>query len=113
MWNNGTENKKLSSPYAAKKRAFLQTRFRKQKQCLSDRKTYGILSARVLSINGKRCVFLWFVSGRKALLLGPPFQGKGGWLMVTYSDSIQLGLLIVAIIGLVLKIIEMDRNHRQ
>ena len=29
--------------------------------------------------------------------------------MVTYSDSIQLGLLIVAIIGLVLKIIEMDR----
>ena len=32
--------------------------------------------------------------------------------MVTYSDSIQLGLLIVAIIGLVLKIIEMDRNHR-
>ena len=38
---------------------------------------------------------------------------KGGWLMVTYSDSIQLGLLIVAIIGLVLKIIEMDRNHRQ
>ena len=35
--------------------------------------------------------------------------------MVTYSDSIQLGLLIVAIIGLVLKIIEMDmdRNHRQ
>lgn len=33
--------------------------------------------------------------------------------MVTYSDSIQLGLLIVAIIGLVLKIIEMDRSHRQ
>ena len=33
--------------------------------------------------------------------------------MVTYSDSIQLGLLIAAIIGLVLKIIEMDRNHRQ
>ena len=32
--------------------------------------------------------------------------------MVTYSDSIQLGLLIVAIIGLVLKIIEMDRNQR-
>ena len=27
--------------------------------------------------------------------------------------TIQLGLLIVAIIGLVLKIIEMDRNHRQ
>ena len=33
--------------------------------------------------------------------------------MVTYSDSIQLGLLIVAIISLVLKIIDMDRNHRQ
>ena len=32
--------------------------------------------------------------------------------MVTYSDSIQLGLLIVAIIGLVLKIIEMDRLRR-
>ena len=44
---------------------------------------------------------------------GPSVLRKGGWLMVTYSDSIQLGLLIVAIIGLVLKIIEMDRNHRQ
>ena len=33
---------------------FLQTFLLKQKQCLSDRKTYGILSIRVLSINGKR-----------------------------------------------------------
>ena len=53
-------------------------------------------------------------TGTEGASLGPPFcGGKGGWLMVTYSDSIQLGLLIVAIIGLVLKIIEMDRNHRQ
>ena len=33
--------------------------------------------------------------------------------MVTFSDAIQLGLLIVAIIGLVLDIIKMDRNHKQ
>jgi len=52
-------------------------------------------------------------TGAEGTSLGPPFYGRGGWLMVTYSDSIQLGLLIVAIIGLVLKIIEMDRNHRQ
>ena len=52
-------------------------------------------------------------TGTEGASLGSPFCGKEGWLMVTYSDSIQLGLLIVAIIGLVLKIIEMDRNHRQ
>ena len=67
----------------------------------------------VLSINGKRCVFPWLILGRKALLWALRSAEGGGWLMVTYSDSIQLGLLIVAIIGLVLKIIEMDRNHRQ
>ena len=33
--------------------------------------------------------------------------------MVTYSDLIQSGILIVAIIGVVLQLIEIDRNHRQ
>ena len=38
---------------------------------------------------------------------------KGGLTMVTYSDLIQTGILIVGIIGLVLQIIEIERNHRQ
>ena len=32
--------------------------------------------------------------------------------MVTFSDLIQTGILIVGIIGLVLQIIEIERNHR-
>ena len=33
--------------------------------------------------------------------------------MVTFSDLIQTGILIVGIIGLLLQIIEIERNHRQ
>ena len=33
--------------------------------------------------------------------------------MVTYSDLIQIGILIVGIIGVVLQIIEINRNHKQ
>ena len=33
--------------------------------------------------------------------------------MVTYSDLIQIGILIVGIIGVVLQILEIDRNRRQ
>ena len=43
----------------------------------------------------------------------PPTVRKGGLTMVTYSDLIQTGILIVGIIGLVLQIIEIERNHRQ
>ena len=32
--------------------------------------------------------------------------------MVTYPDLIQIGILIVGLIGLVLKFIEFDRNRR-
>ena len=32
--------------------------------------------------------------------------------MVSFSDAIQLGLLVVAIIGLFLDIIKMDQNHK-
>ena len=32
--------------------------------------------------------------------------------MVTFSDLIQIGILIVGLIGLVLKFIEFDRNNR-
>ena len=32
--------------------------------------------------------------------------------MVTYPDLIQIGILIVGLIGLVLKFIEFDRNNR-
>ena len=33
--------------------------------------------------------------------------------MVTYSDLIQTGILIVAMIDVVLRFIEADRNHRR
>ena len=42
-----------------------------------------------------------------------PTVRKGGLAMVTFSDLIQTGILIVGIIGLVLQIIEIERNHRQ
>ena len=32
--------------------------------------------------------------------------------MVTYSDLIQTGILIVGVIGLVLQFIKLDRDHR-
>ena len=33
--------------------------------------------------------------------------------MVTYSDLIQIGILIVGIIGVVLQILEISQNHRR
>ena len=33
--------------------------------------------------------------------------------MVTYSDLIQIGILIVGIIGVVLQILEIKQNHRR
>ena len=50
----------------------------------------------VLPINGKRLVPLT-KSGGASL---PPDLTKGGLPMVTYSDLIQTGILIVAIIAL-------------
>ena len=43
----------------------------------------------------------------------PDCIGKEDLAMVTFSDLIQTGILIVGIIGLVLQIIEIERNHRQ
>ena len=40
-------------------------------------------------------------------------SGKEGWLMVTYSDLIQTGILIIGLIDLVLRLMEADRNNRQ
>ena len=46
--------------------------------------------------------------------LSPPtLDRKGGVPMITLSELIQIGGLIVGIIDLVLRLIEMDRNHRQ
>ena len=56
----------------------------------------------VLSINGKRCVPR---SNRGALLCLPIVQ-KGGLTMVTYSDLIQTGILVVGIIGLFIQILK-------
>ena len=33
--------------------------------------------------------------------------------MVTFSDLIQTGILIIGLIDLVLRLMEADRNHRQ
>lgn len=56
---------------------------------------YDMISV-VLPINGKRLVPLT-KSGGASL---PPDLTKGGLPMVTYSDLIQTGILIVAIIAL-------------
>ena len=56
----------------------------------------------VLPTNGKR-----FVPPReRGQLLGPRSLRKGEMLMVTYSDLIQLGILIVGIIALFFQINE-------
>ena len=66
----------------------------------------------VLSINGKRYAFRSVADGR-GRFFALPTVWKGGLTMVTFSDLIQTGILIVGIIGLVLQIIEIERNHRQ
>ena len=38
---------------------------------------------------------------------------RGDLAMVTYSDLIQTGILIVAIIDVVLRLIEAERNRKQ
>ena len=43
----------------------------------------------------------------------PPTVRKGGLTMVTYSDLIQTGILIIAIIDVVLRLMEAERNRRQ
>ena len=47
------------------------------------------------------------------LLESPTLDRKGGQPMITLSELIQIGGLIVGVIDLVLRLIEMDRNHRQ
>ena len=42
----------------------------------------------------------------------PSTVRKGGLTMVTYSDLIQTGILIIGLIDLVLRLMEADRNHR-
>ena len=67
----------------------------------------------VLSINGKRYApLVRLCAVRGASLLSRP-SGKEGWLMVTYSDLIQTGILIIGLIDLVLRLMEADRNKRQ
>ena len=56
---------------------------------------HGILR-KVLPINGKRLVPL----NKSGALLCPLILMKGGLTMVTYSDLIQTGILVVAIIAL-------------
>ena len=64
---------------------------------------YDILIARVLPINGKRCP-PWSGLTRSGALLFPPIIRKGGWPMVTYSDLIQIGILIVSLLSLIFQV---------
>ena len=41
------------------------------------------------------------------------FGKKGGLVLVTLSELIQVGILVVGVIELVLHLIELDRHHRQ
>ena len=59
-----------------------------------------VLYSRVLSTDGKRCVPPW----RGALLWALRSIQKGGLTMVTYSDLIQIGILVVAILSLIVQI---------
>ena len=59
----------------------------------------GILEP-VLPINGKRAAPLCIRRGLHLFLLPPDFRKGGPRNMVTYSDMIQLGILIVGIISL-------------
>ena len=58
------------------------------------------------------CSSLGFI--KRGELLEPPYlDGRGDKLMVTFSDLIQIGILVIGMIELVLHLIELDRNKRQ
>ena len=59
------------------------------------------------------CSSLGFI--KRGELLEPPcfnFIIEGGLAMVTYSDLIQTGILIVTVIDVVLRLIEAERNRK-
>ena len=62
-----------------------------------------LLYSWILSIWRQRCVPLSFYF----------VLFKGGLVMVTLSELIQVGILVVGVIELVLHLIELDRHHRQ
>ena len=72
-----------------------------------------VFFSRVLSINGKRYAPLVRLLCGQGRFFAPPTVRKGGLAMVTYSDLIQTGILIVAIIDVVLRLIEAERNRKQ
>ena len=57
---------------------------------------------------------LWSISYGWGRFFGSRhIRWKGAWQMVTYSDLIQTGILIIGLIDLVLRFIEADRNKRK
>lgn len=75
---------------------------------------YGILLVRVLPASSTRCVPSCFVfHSDRGELLEPPLSRKGGLRMVTVSNLIQIGILIVGVIDLFLHLIELDRNEHR
>ena len=56
------------------------------------------------------CSSLGFCKGGS--FLSPLLRWKGGLAMVTYSDLIQTGILIVTVIDVVLRLIEAERNRK-
>ena len=51
--------------------------------------------------------------GQGYFFCSPDRQERRAGFMVTYSDLIQTGILIIGLIDLVLRLIETDRNKRQ
>ena len=71
-----------------------------------------VSSGWVLSINGKRYAFRSVADGR-GRFFALPTVWTGGLTMVTFSDLIQTGILIIGLIDLVLRLLEADRNNRK
>ena len=73
-----------------------------------------VLFGWVLSINGKRYApLVRLLCGQRHFLVPLTVSERGDLAMVTYSDLIQTGILIVAIIDVVLRLIEAERNRKQ
>ncbi len=74
---------------------------------------YGILESGVVDKRQVVCPSGPTLCGQGCFFGSPDRQERGGLAMVTYSDLIQTGILIVAIIDVVLRLIEAERNRKQ
>ena len=74
---------------------------------------YGILLLGVVDKRQAVCPSGPTLCGQGRFLVPLTVSERGDLAMVTYSDLIQTGILIVAIIDVVLRLIEAERNRKQ